>query len=251
MLVSTCLAMVLNPSISVMRPSIAETECSAAPSMSPSLSLASVATRLPSSTSCPCSFMVMTACLVASRVCWMRSAMALVSLADPSASLRTSSATTANPRPCSPALAASMAALSARRLVWSAISSITPTILPISCERPSSSVILSEVAEVFLSISAILAVNASTAERPWTAASALRSVARRTSSMRINALSNDWPMESYPADVRLIALTWASAPSYTRRMTFPSSAADEAVSLAEEDCSWDWSAIACTVLVTS
>ena len=35
-----------------------------------------------------------------------------------SASLLTSSATTANPRPCSPARAASMAAFSARRFVW-------------------------------------------------------------------------------------------------------------------------------------
>ena len=48
-----------------------------------------------------------------------------------SASFLTSSATTANPRPCSPARAASIAALSASRLVWAAIRVIVSTIAPI------------------------------------------------------------------------------------------------------------------------
>ena len=49
-----------------------------------------------------------------------------------SASLRTSAATTANPLPCSPARAASMAAFSASRLVWRAISSMMEILLAIS-----------------------------------------------------------------------------------------------------------------------
>ena len=52
----------------------------------------------------------------------------LISLAAPAerwARLRTSPATTAKPRPCSPALAASTAALRARMLVWKAMPSMT------------------------------------------------------------------------------------------------------------------------------
>ncbi|MNL17971.1 hypothetical protein D3C87_1390940 [compost metagenome] len=50
------------------------------------------------------------------------------------ARLRTSPATTANPRPCSPARAASTAAFSARMFVWKAIPSITLIMSPIFCE---------------------------------------------------------------------------------------------------------------------
>ena len=54
------------------------------------------------------------------------------------ASLRTSSATTANPLPSSPDLAASMAALRASRLVWKAMVSIVVTTWFMRCEVSSS-----------------------------------------------------------------------------------------------------------------
>ncbi|MCW0414603.1 hypothetical protein NB689_000357 [Xanthomonas sacchari] len=54
----------------------------------------------------------------------------LAALAERWASVRTSLATTAKPRPCSPARAASTAALSARMLVWKAMPSITPMMSP-------------------------------------------------------------------------------------------------------------------------
>src|SRR5207245_946285 len=82
-----------------------------------------------------------TACSVCTASCvsaWtarMRAAMSLVALAARSASLRISSATTAKRTPDSPAPAASMAALSARRFVCDAISSIVSTISEISSER--------------------------------------------------------------------------------------------------------------------
>ncbi len=61
----------------------------------------------------------------------------LISLAAPDerwASVRTSLATTAKPRPCSPARAASTAAFSARMLVWNAMPSMMPTMSAIFVE---------------------------------------------------------------------------------------------------------------------
>ncbi len=59
------------------------------------------------------------------------------------ASAFTSAATTANPRPASPARAASIVALSARRFVCSAMAVISLTTSPIRLAAPDSSVMRS------------------------------------------------------------------------------------------------------------
>src|SRR5882762_7344620 len=68
---------------------------------------------------------------------WIRFLISRAASALRCARARTSPATTANPRPCSPARAASTAALSARMLVWNAIESMTPMMWLILVELDS------------------------------------------------------------------------------------------------------------------
>ncbi|MNC34408.1 hypothetical protein D3C75_828400 [compost metagenome] len=83
--------------------------------------------RMPSDTLLFALSIVTVACFISSLMEVICSEICRADFSDSSASLRTSEATTAKPRPCSPARAASMEAFSASRLVWREIPVITPT----------------------------------------------------------------------------------------------------------------------------
>ena len=110
--------------------------------------------------------------------------MSLVAVRECSANLRTSSATTANPRPASPALAASMAAFNASKLVCSVMSLMTLMISEISNDRSPSDLIFFAVACTEARMRCIPSSVSRTARLPCSAASR----ARRAASAEASAL---------------------------------------------------------------
>ena len=114
----------------------------------------------------------------------------LVALAARSARRCTSSATTAKPRPASPAIEAWIEAFSARMLVCSARSLISSTMLPISCELSPRRLMRLEVSWMVSRIAFMPSIVRRTASPPlcamsteWRATSAARSALPDTSSM--------------------------------------------------------------------
>ncbi len=119
------------------------------------------------------------------------------------ASPRTSSATTANPRPASPARAASMAALSASRLVCSATARITVITLPILSLSLCSALIASVERTTASAMRSIWLTTSSTTRSP-SRASLSASVAARAACSALRATS--WTV----ADISCMAVaTWS------------------------------------------
>ena len=152
----------------------------------------------------------------------IRDLISLAASAERPARLRTSVATTAKPRPCSPARAASTAAFSARILVWKAMPSITPMMSAIFLD---DALIPFMVSTTFETISPPLpatldALWASTLA--WRVFSAFCFTVELSSSMEAAVSSSAlawcsvrWLRSLFPCEISALAVATSSEPSRT------------------------------------
>ena len=132
-----------------------------------------------------------------------------------SASLRTSAATTANPRPASPARAASIAALSASRLVCSAIALISSRISPIFWLRSPSDSERSAIVSTFSCMSRIVSPVCSAAPATARALSAIDVAVTANSSIvaDVSVIAADCSAVVASASWAAVRSSWATSPS--------------------------------------
>jgi len=142
-------------------------------------------------------------------------AMSFAAPLERSARLRTSSATTAKPRPCSPARAASMAAFRASRVVWSAISPIVCVIAPISLSLALSSSICAKVETTAALMIFIASTDSCMLRIPFSAADML---SPPFVDARVEASPTSWSAPHTSSEAVLALSTpcaWSSAPFTT------------------------------------
>ena len=166
---------------------------------------------------------------------------------DSSASFLTSSATTANPLPASPALAASMAAFRARRLVWSAIFVMVSTKEDMDLTESPSCSISEELLRDIRSAVATSSISPDIWEADLSALSEVRA-AISAPSVVLSATDTAPPaISSIPAlacsrDAELVSrslTTWKTSPrisSIAWAVWSPMSAIDRALSVVRSDC---------------
>src|SRR4051812_5957199 len=230
--------------------SIAAAICSTRPFMSctdaPSVrkaSRASSTVATPSLVRSAPSSTTATARLVSAWISAISEAIEPAAACDSSASLRTSSATTAKPRPCSPARAASMAAFSASRFVCSAMPVIVAT-MPSICSDFAPSSRMASVACTELSRTAPMASEAwATAPAPRSATSRAAIAAAVVSCALPVLMALAVATSSEATFACSTARTWRSAPSAT-------SLTAEAISPTARPASSDVVAICCDAAET-
>ena len=139
--------------------------------------------------------------------------MSFVALRECSASLRTSSATTAKPRPASPARAASIAAFRASKFVCSVMSLITLMISEISSERSPSDLIFLAVACTEARMRCMPSSVSRTARLPCSAASRARRAASALASALFDTCFIETVSSSTADEVFVISWSCCVAPA--------------------------------------
>src|SRR5580704_2527808 len=183
--------------------------CSISSSAAPAFSASSA----PPTTSVVLRSIDTTASLVSVWMVRTSTSICLVALAARSASRCTSSATTAKPRPASPAMEDWIEAFNARMLVCSAMSLMSSTMLPISCELSPRRLMRLEVSWMVSRMAFMPSMVRRTASPPlcatsteWRATSEARSALPDTSSTEPAMLAADSVAEAICLDCAPLAL---------------------------------------------